>query len=206
MQDSDTLRTLTLITAPPVEPITLADAKAHLRRDDSDEDDLISALIEAARQHIDGKDGILGRALVEQSWQLALTVFPAGGIRVPLPPLIEVESITYLDTAGAEQTLAESEYQILESEPAMILPAYGKSWPATRCQAEAIKVRFTAGYAPAAGSPTDYRENVPQAIRQAMLLLIAHWYENRGATTERSAMPLPFAVQALLTPYSVAII
>lgn len=204
MSDSDTLQALTLITAPPVEPVTLAEAKAHLRIDHSDEDEMVAALIVAARQHIDGKDGWLGRALVTQTWQLALTAFPAGGIRVPLPPLIEVESITYLDTSGATQTLAQAAYQVTGTEPAMILPAYGTTWPTTRWQPEAVKVRFIAGYAPGAGSPTDYRENVPQAIRQAMLLLITHWYENRGATTEHTASLLPFAVQALLTPYKVA--
>lgn len=202
MSDSDTLRTLTLITAPPGELLTLDDAKAHLRIDHTEEDGLVAALITAARQHIDGKDGWLGRALATQTWQLGLTAFPCGAIRVPLPPLQSVDSITYIDTNGDEQTLAESAYQIVESEPALILPAYGTAWPAVRCQAEAVKVRFTAGYDPGEGSPTDYAENVPQPIKQALLLLVAHWHQNR-LPVSINAMPwaIPFTVQALLMPY-----
>lgn len=202
MQQNDSLARLTLIEAPPAEPLTLPQVKAHLRIDASDEDEMVAALIVAARQHIDGKDGWLGRALVAQTWELSLTAFPAGAIRLPLPPLQEVESITYVDTAGATQTLASNLYQVVASEPALILPAYGKTWPATRCQPEAVKVRFTAGYAPGDGSPTDYAENIPQPVKQAMLLLIAQWFENRSAgLTGATAMELPFAVQALLAPY-----
>jgi len=201
-QPSDSLANLTLITGPTVEPVTLAEAKAHLRIDHSEEDSLIEALITAAREHIDGKAGWLGRALVEQTWELSLTRFPDDAIRLPLPPLVEVTSVTYVDTAGATQPRSAALYQVLRHDPALIVPAYGQAWPSTREMPEAVKVRFRAGYEPGSGSPTDYAENVPRPIKQAILLLVAHWYGNREAAAEtRALQPLPFAVMALLAPY-----
>jgi len=199
---ADPLATLTLIEPPPAEPITVAELKAQLRVDISEDDTLLSSLIVAARQHIEGRDGWLNRALAAQTWELAFTAFPCGAIRLPMPPLQEVVSVTYLDTGGVLQTLSTVDYQVVKAEPALIVPAYGKTWPAARCQVEAIRVRFTCGYEPGGGSPEDYAENIPKAIKQALLLLAAHWYENRTPVVIGS-MPaaLPFSVSSLLAPY-----
>lgn len=203
---------LTLVTAPAAKPLTLAEAKAHLRVDGSDDDDLITALIAAATAHIDGRDGWLNRALVSQTWDLTLDAFPGanrfnpyGAIQVPLPPLISVTSITYVDTAGATQTLSSSLYTVdVKSTPGRIVPAYGKTWPSTRDQVNAVTVRFVAGYADSGASPADPADNVPQAIKQAMLLMIGHWYANREAVNVGNVVnEMPISAAALLNPFRV---
>ena len=204
-------RSLTLVTAPPAEPVTTAEAKSHLRVDDSDSDTLIGTLVTAARQHIDARDGILGRALVEQTWDMKLDEFPApgSGIMVPMPPLISVSSITYTDTNGDSQTLAASEYQVVGAGGygrGEIVEAHSKSWPSTRDVPEAVTVRFTCGYESSA-SPKDYDAAVPQVIKQAMLLMVADMYENRetgviGVST--SKIETSATVDRLLAPYRVS--
>ncbi|MEM6847594.1 MAG: head-tail connector protein, partial [Pseudomonadota bacterium] len=102
---------LILTSGPAVLPLTLAEAKDHLRVAHSDEDTLITRLIETATQHVDGLDGILGRACITQTWTLTLDAFPSV-IILPLPPCQSVAAITYIDTNGASQTLAVSRYQV----------------------------------------------------------------------------------------------
>lgn len=182
---------LTLVTAPATEPVALADAKAHLRVDATTDDTLISALITAARQYA---ETVTRRAMVTQTWDLTMDEWPdSDRIIVPLPPLQSVTSITYKDTDGTASTLATTEYIVdTKSEPGRIVLAYGKDWPTTTLYpAGAITVRFTAGYGEATA--------VPQGIKQAILLLVGHWYEQREAVNVGNIVnPLPFAVDALL--------
>ena len=116
----------------------------------------------------------------------------------PKAPLQSVSSITYVDTAGATQTLATSEYVVDgATHIGRIYSAYGATWPAVRCQPRAITVRFVCGYG---GNPGD----IPEPIRQAMLLLVGHWYENRETVNvDNSTSELPFTTQALLSPFRV---
>lgn len=187
---------LTLVTAPAVEPIDLATAKAHLRVDITDDDSLITALITAARQHV---EVITRRALITQTWDLSLDAWPEGNtILVPLPPLQSMASITYKDSAGTVYTMPATNYIVdTAEEPGRIVLAYGKLWPSvTLYPAGAITVRFTAGYGNAVA--------VPQTIKHAILLLVAQWYENREATVGGAVQrEIPFAVEALLWPYRV---
>ena len=97
---------LKLITAPSILPVTVAEAKLHLRVDHSEEDDLIERAISSATGFVDGPDGFLGRALIDQTWELTLDEFPVNEIRIPLPPLIEVVSVVYDDADGNPQTIA----------------------------------------------------------------------------------------------------
>lgn len=183
----------TLITAPAAEPLSLVEAKSHLRADGTDEDALISSLIAAAREQV---QTVTRRALVTQTWSLKLDSFPAL-IEVPRPPLITVASITYVDVGGDTQTLAASRYTVdADSEPGRIVPVYGDAWPATRSVPNAVTVQFDAGYGAAA--------DVPQPIKQAMLLLIGHWYEHREAVNVGNITNvMPMAVESLLFPYRV---
>lgn len=187
---------LTRITAPTVEPVTLAEVKLHLRVDGVDEDALITALITAAREQA---ESITRRALNTQTWRLTLDRFPAI-IELPRPHLQSVDSVQYVDTDGVLQTLAADAYQVAgTSEPARILPAYGQSWPATRSQPEAVSITYTAGFG-AAGA------DVPASIRQWILLYIGALYENREAfrAAERvggvASLPTPF-LDGLLANY-----
>lgn len=160
---------LTLITAPAEEPITLADAKVHLRVDGTEEDALITALIVAARRQA---EHLTGRALVTQTWRCTLPAFPADSLDLPRSPLQSVSSLTYLDPVGASQTLPSADYQAITDEiVGRVLPAYGKSWPACRVAPGSVAVTFVAGYGAAAA--------VPQDIKSWMLLAIGTWYAQR---------------------------
>jgi len=138
---------LILVYGPTARPLTLDAAKAYLKVETDDDDLLIDQLIDAAVAHFDGRDGILGRALVEQTWELRLDRFPSC-IEVPLPPLISLNEIRYLDEQGTEQTLAADRYQVEAGGwgRAMVAPSYNNVWPSTRPVAGAVRVFFTAGF------------------------------------------------------------
>jgi uncharacterized phiE125 gp8 family phage protein len=161
---------LTLITAPTTVPLSLQEVKAGLRLDASDEseDALLAGLIRSSVAQIDGRDGWLGRQLCAATWRLDLPEFPCV-IKVPLPPLQEVTEITYIDASGVEQTLDPAAYHVAGSDPAMIVPTYGTVWPATRCQPDAARITFVAGY----GGFND----VPEDVREGLLLLIRAAYD-----------------------------
>ncbi|CAB4121503.1 Phage conserved hypothetical protein [uncultured Caudovirales phage] len=216
-----------LLTAPSSEPITLSDAKTHLRVDITEDDALISALIVSAREQA---EQICRRALISQQWLVTLDRFPSPAMNVgsanwygpqwgnspgpltilspenktgyeiylPYSPLISVDSIKYIDEYGVQQTLSSSLYKVDSvSEPARILPAYGATWPATRNEINAIEVTLTTGWPNAAA--------VPQPIKSWMLLRLAAMYENRESdiVLQRGTVDsLPF-VDSLLEPYRV---
>jgi uncharacterized phiE125 gp8 family phage protein len=185
-------------TVPPAEtPVSLDEAKLHCRVDHNAEDALITGLIAAAATHLDGWTGILGRALVNQTWRQTLPGFPSGAvIGLALAPVQSITSITYHDGANVEQTLAPAVYALLDDQlgPFVTLQV-GQSWPATFAREDAVTVTYVAGYGPT-------RTDLPEAIRHAMLLLIGHWYEHREAVVNgASKAQLPLAVQALLGPF-----
>lgn len=187
---------LFLVTAPAAEPVDLATAKAHLRVDIPDDDALITSLIATARQHA---EAITRRALITQTWDLVLDAWPDDDrIDIPLPPLQSVTSITYKDSAGAAYTVPATDYIVdTVSSPGRVVLGYGKTWPSTALYpAGAITVRFTAGYGDATA--------VPEAIKAAIKLLVAHFYENREPVVIGKAMnDLPLTIEALLWPFRV---
>jgi len=179
---------LVLVTPPAVEPVSLAEAKAHLRIDDTADDAVVSALITTARNLVEEHTS---RALVSQTWELQLDGWPCV-IRLPRPPLVSVLSITYTDPNGAERTLAPAAYKVdTVTEPGRIVSAYGLSWPDCRDEIAAVRVRYSAGYGPAA--------DVPAALRHAVLLTAAHLYDHRD-----SAAGLPRVAEALTWTYRTA--
>jgi uncharacterized phiE125 gp8 family phage protein len=217
---------LTLSAAPSVEPVTAAEVWAHLRLNLTGspaapaDATAVAAITTAAVNYLDARDGILGRCLVTQTWILTLDRFPTSRTRqtgyegitagndaiiVPLPPLQSVSSISYIDTDGATQTLSSSLYTVdTTQQPGRIVPAYGEAWPATRDQINSVTITFVAGYSPTSDSPADYRANVPRAIKQAIMLLIGHWYEHReDVAVGVSVQPMVAAADALLAPYRI---
>lgn len=197
-------------TPPVIEPVSLVELKAHCRVDISDDDLLLSSLIAAARQHC---EDLCRRQFINATWRLSLDVFPTdprciGGwprprpegtdILLPRPRLSSVTSIVYIDGAGVSQTLSPSGYIVSgDEEPGRIALAPGSIWPETQAdRINSVVVTYVAGYGPAAAA-------VPQALKQAILMLAAHWYENRetiivGTITSEIA----FAVKALCGPYT----
>lgn len=186
---------LELVTAPAVEPVTVEEAKTHLRVDSEDfENDYIETLITTARQEA---ENFLRRALITQTWRLSLDGWPARTLVLPIPPLQSVSTVKYLDTSGTLRTLtADTDYVVdAASTPARIYPAYAQTWPTVRAIEKSVQVEFVAGYGDAAS-------DVPQAIRHAILLIIRDYYDFRGSTIAGAGVAeLPRAAESLLWQY-----
>lgn len=159
---------LELVTAPAEEPLTLAEAKLHLRVTASDEDARITSLITSARQRCEAQ---LKRAFITQTWDWTFTGWPGGVLRMPLPRLQSITSITYLDSDGASQTLATSVYKARAGSPGWIILKSNQSWPSLLDELDNVIVRFVAGYGGASA--------VPDCVKDAMYLLIGSGYEHR---------------------------
>lgn len=196
---------LRLITPPALLPVTLAEAKAHLRVDSTDEDAVITLMIETATAHVDGPNGFLGRALVDQTWELVIDAFPPAPdtdpllnqIKIPIPPLIEVVSITYDNTAGMPIVYPSASYTVdTVSEPGWVVPA--SSWPATFAGINSVRIQFRAGYINTADSPTT--GFIPSDIKGAILLYIGALYANREEVSVEGRVPveLPWGADRLL--------
>lgn len=185
---------LVLVTPPSAEIVSLAEAKRHVRVEHGDDDALIEGYVAAAVAHLDGASGWLGRALAPQTWRVEYPAFPEGGIELPLAPLTAVGSVVYRDPIAVDQTLAASAYRefgIGSAAGGGIEPV--STWPATGDGEAAVRVTFTAGHA-----------SVPTPIKQAILLLVGHWYANRETVNVGNiTSELPFTVEALLTPFRV---
>lgn len=184
---------------PATEPITLAEARAHLRVDDTSEDTYITALITVAREHA---EALTDRQFITATYALSMDEFPRRScdvIRPPRPRLIGVSSISYLDTDNAAQVLSAASYQVdTVLEPGRILPGYALTWPDTYPVMNAVTITYTAGYGATATA-------VPKAIKQAILMLVAHWFEQREPVVIGTiATEVPMTVKALLGPYRVA--
>lgn len=191
---------LKLITPPAALPVTVAEAKANLIYSASDQDAFIESLIRIAVSHLEARNGILGRALITQTWETRLERFPTrynGRIELPFPPLQEVDWIKYLDATGAEQTVAPSTY-VVDGQHLIgrVRLAPGQAWPSTLCDETAVRIQFKAGYG-------DTAATVPPAIKQAILLLVGHWWLNREAVGQAGG-PHAFAVEALTSAFRVA--
>ncbi|GCL61495.1 head-tail connector protein [Pseudaquabacterium pictum] len=166
--------TLTLITPPTTEPISLEEARLQCRitAGDTTEDALLNLYIQAAREAAEHE---LGRALLEQAWELTLDAFPAGEISLGRGKALAITSVKYLDVAGALQTLDPGAYTLdAATLPGWLLPAADTSWPATASVVNAVRIRFTAGYGATAAS-------VPAAVRQWLLVTLAALYSQREA-------------------------
>lgn len=188
---------------PALEPVSLAEARAHSRLSGNDEDANLAGYLMAARQHV---ENYTGRALISRSYDLSIdSGWPLVNwekrIILPLPPLVSVTSVKYLDTSGVQQTLSSALYQVTLGDMfGEIVPAYGAAWPGVRCQRDAVVVRFVTGYG---SNPGD----VPEPIRQAILLLTAHYFENReGVVLGSAAAELPLGVCALLANYRTSLL
>src|SRR6056297_1708873 len=188
----------TLVSGPAVPLLSLAEAKAHCRVDFADDDDLLTAYVQAATDMVDAEWGELGRALVTQRWRTVMPAFPASGhFDLTPPPVKQITSITYYDADNAEQTLDSNVYRLtVNGEFAGVDLVAGETWPATYARDDAVSVEFDAGYGDAAS-------DVPEGIRLAARLMVGHWYENRMAVTEKSMATLPMGVRALLNKYRV---
>lgn len=157
--------TLKLITPPTLEPLTVAEAKALLRIDNSAEDTLIASLIAAARGQAEQE---LGRALAAARWERVLDAFPSddSAIRLGWPTVTSIASVKYIDTAGAQQTLAASAYSLdADYLPGWVAPsATAPSWPATLDTANAVRVQFDVAWGEGAAVPEDIKSWIKMRV------------------------------------------
>lgn len=192
---------LSLVTGPDQEPLSLVEAKLHLRVDPDrlEDDDLIKLLITATRELV---EAYVHRPLIAQTWDLSLDGSPCGPyLELPLPPVSAVSSITYIDVNGDPQTWSAALWDKVlpagpKAEPARVFPIYGGFWPQTQDIPNAFTVRFVAGYGTEPSA-------VPASIRAAMKLLLGHLYEHREAVSVSNTVvqEIPLGIQALLWPF-----
>ncbi|MCE9635072.1 MAG: head-tail connector protein [Planctomycetes bacterium] len=184
---------LVRLAAPATPLVTLSEAQEHLRADTAQESGLVAALVEAATAQA---EAFCRRRFVTQSWRLTLDAFPAGALVLPYPPLATVQSVKYVDTVYALQTLPTADYVVRPYEtPGEIVLARGKSWPAAACEPDAVQVEFTCGY----GDPAA----VPDAIRRAVLLVVGTLYANRETVAPVAMQEIPHTAEWLLGPFRV---
>ena len=178
---------LQLISPPASEPVTLAEAKAHLKIDTADEDALLGTLITAARARAEWHTG---RAFVTQGWKLRLDSWPHDGIaEIPLPPLVAVTEVAVISPDDIRSVLASAAYRVdTASAPGRLI--FDDASPPLR-RKDGVEIAFTAGYGGASA--------VPPAVKQAILQIVADLHAHRG--DENGAVGL--AGQALLAPYRI---
>lgn len=184
---------LILLSGPAVEPITLAEAKAHLRVDGNADDAVIASLIITSRLHVEAAFGL---ALIDQRWAYRFDCWPRDGtVTLPIRP---VQSIARVRVTNADSSLAtiEPTRYLLDgaSLPPRLVPS-AAALPAPGIRIQGIEIELTAGFGPTAAT-------VPYPIRQALLLLVAHWFECRTPIhSGTGAVRIPDTVSALLAPY-----
>lgn len=185
------MASVTVVTPPAEEPVTLARVRAERAVTHTEDDTILEAKITEVRQHV---EEMLGKALVTQTWRLHLHEFPAGEIALPGGRVQSVESVTYIDEAGDTQTLATSAYQVdTYSRRPILRRVPGTEWPKTQDTLNAVTVELVVGYGAAA--------DVPGGIVAAILLLIGDLAENREAQIVGSIIQENKAVQRLLFPH-----
>ncbi len=184
-----------LLSAPAAEPITLAEAKTYLRIDHDDEDGEIAALIAGARAHV---ENATRRALITQSWRISRDTWPVDGRLVLMPaPVQQLTAARIVRLDNSAQAIDVSAFTLDRAAAPAILGFCPGALPISDRPVAGIELDFTAGYGDAA-------DDVPAPLRQAIRLLLAHWYENRGlAAIGHEATPLPHTVAALIAPYRV---
>ena len=182
---------------PAIEPISLDEAKQHLRVDSTDEDVLIQSLISAARLHL---ETLTNRVFISQSWTILRDAWPKSNVlELPIGPVSEVEEIRVLEGDDVTLIISPALYLVdTGNVPSRIAMRDFSGWPRPRQVLNGIEIDIVAGYGPAA---TD----VPQALRHAILLLMAHWFEHREPIAMGSgAVMVPGGVDAIVSSYRVA--
>lgn len=187
----------TLMTPPAVELLTLEEVKRHCRVEllEPDEDVMLEGLIDSVTSWLDGYSGVLGRALIDQTWTFAASCWPTCGFRFPLAPVSAVV-VKYQDEDDAEQTLDAANYTLLEDGLSPYIHwTSGATLPNVYDRHDPITVEYVAGYGASA-------DDVPSAIKQAAKMLIAHWFENREASISGTIISeVPLGPRTLLTPF-----
>ena len=179
-----------LVTPPAIEPVTLAEAKAHLRVGHGDEDALISMLIVSARRHVEAQTGL---CLIAQGWTHFRDDWPDDGVlALPLAPLLAVDEIGVFGEDDIKAVIDPAHYYAdTASRPPRLMLRGSRVWARPGRIGNGIAIELTAGFGTAAS-------DVPEGLREAILQLTAHWFEHRG---NANPPPAPLTVKTLLQPF-----
>lgn len=178
---------VTLLTPPASEPLTLAEARAWLRMDDAEEDTLIADLIRAARETV---ETLAGRRLITQGWRITRDFWPADGcIHLTEGPVLSLDTARL--AGGAGTVLPPTAFRLDGRRRPPLIEVVALLPPPVLAR-DGIELDITCGYGPAP-------EDVPETLRQAMRLLVANWFENRGDAAARAETPGDVA--ALVAPF-----
>lgn len=175
----------TLISPPSAEPVSLAEAKQFLRVEHDDDDDVIAALITGSRIHVEAQTR---RALITQTWRIVREAWPDSGVVEIVPaPLRELIAVRLYGADNESDEIDIEEFGVDISSGLLLVPQ-GVSAPGRAVSG--IEIDIEVGYGDEAG-------DVPEPLRHAIRLLVAHWYENRASRDTT----LPGNVVALIAPY-----
>ncbi|WDR05633.1 hypothetical protein PSQ90_15410 [Devosia rhodophyticola] len=193
-----------LLTAPTMTPVSLAEAKVQLAVDHNEHDDMILSFIAAAVGHLDGWVGILGRCLVEQTWRQDFDSF-SGCMRLPLYPVLSVTSVVASDRAGAQTTIADSDYLLMDDAAgAFVRFKSGAVLPSDLYAIKPVAVTYKAGYATVPEVPGDpaipAQSSIPAAIKAAILIHVRLMYDAYRLGADAGPIPTD-AIDALVAPF-----
>lgn len=181
---------LVRVTAPSASPISLAEAKAQMRVEGNDDDIVIQRLIDSAVAFVDAQ-GVLGFAMITQTWGQWLSPNP-GTVQLSLGPVQSVSAVKYYDVDGVLQTATLSDFNVFGTPNRItVSPKSGKAWPVTQTRDDAIKIEYVIGYGATSAS-------VPQTVRHALMMLVAHWYENRETSSEKQMLDMPYGFSEMI--------
>lgn len=201
------VKSLTRVSQPETEPVTLIEAKAFLRVTHVKDDAYVTGLISMARMAV---EDFTRRAFIEQEWLLTMDSWPVAsrpthrtmqGRRIELDrsPVLDVSSVKYYPADdSAQATLSEDDYIVAKGLiPGILQIKSGSAWPALACRPDAVEISFTAGHEDA--------ELILLPLRQAILLIIAHFYETRTPVNVGNLVTeVPLGLQWLLQSYRVS--
>ncbi|MEA2841716.1 MAG: hypothetical protein QOF41_3046 [Methylobacteriaceae bacterium] len=181
-----------IVNGPAIEPVALADAKKWLKLETNDDDDVVGALITAARLMVEAQIRCM---LITQTWRLIYDCWPNERlIKIPLAPFQSLTAMRVYDAAGVAQAVSASLYYV-DSAPDAARIIFGAPPQNPGRNAAGVEIDIVVGY----GTTP---ESVPEPLRQAIRALVTDWYENRGdADAADMANALPSSVRALVAPY-----
>lgn len=179
------------LAGPVVEPVSLAEMKTYLRLDGAEEDEIVSALVVAARVTVELQARL---ALIAQSWRCVLSAWPGERrVRLPRQPVLAVEAVRVSNDSGPETILAPEQYRI-ENDGEVAHLVIGRGAPEPLGSPPRIEIDLSCGFG---ASPSA----VPEPLRLAIRRLVAFWFEHRGDERSPGAPPLPADVALLLAPF-----
>lgn len=185
-------------------PISVQDCRKYLNApEDGDDDALIETLLRSAIEFIEDRTNLRLSPATLQYRTGAWPCVPGSNIDLPASPVRDVESVSYLDINGAEQTIAESQWTWRRNTQGKGCVSFLRSfsWPALLNETrDLVFVTFTAGFdiTGQTGSGDDPDLKLPSRAKAVVLMLTKHWYDNPGLVTDQQTYAVDNAAEALI--------